>query len=217
MEYYTKSEFEALGRYHANMYADIVHDPESVTRSYDCLITALIRQWHSLENIGYHFIIGDDAYSSSLDMFHHVSMEHRLIILDTGFTSDNMPPDHPMLRLSPITTTREDGTTVRLTNNDVFRGVHDMLGHYLPRNQFGAIGEYNAWLAHMASLPSESWEALFCETRGQNAWTNFADDHQDIPMKSRPFPEQKAGRVDMDAVFTGIRWPPYSHCHTRSV
>jgi hypothetical protein len=193
------------------MYAEMSHDPRRAQASYTCLIDALTRQWEALATIGYHFILGDDVYTSSQSMFDDVTNEHRLIIFDTHLTDENMPEDHPMLGVSDITAPREDGTIARLTHNDVFRGVHDLLGHYLPRNQFGPLGEYRAWLAHMASLPEDSWMALFCETRGQNAWTNYADQHQELSLRCRPFPEQKAGWVDMDEVFADMQWPAYSH------
>jgi hypothetical protein len=210
MDYYTDSDFEALGKHHAQLYKDIQHHPTDVKDSYSSLIQALIQQWHALEHIGYSFSMGGDAYVSSLDMFNHVKSEHRLIILDTRRTSDNMPDDHPML--TPVPVTAQDVDThseCSLTANDVFRGVHDLLGHYLPRNQFGPTGEYNAWLSHMASLPEDSWPALFCETRGQNAWTNYADDHQNMPARDRPFPEQKAGSVLMSSVFDGMHTPSF--------
>lgn len=207
-----KNDFSILGRDHATIYENIIHDPSNprVQASYDSLINALIAQWHALQRLGYRFVIGGDAYSSSRDMFDRVHAEHRLIILDTTRTMTNMPDDHPML--TPVDETAElNGTDhqVGLTANDVFRGVHDYLGHYIPRNQFGPIGEYHAWLAHMSSLPRDSWMALFCETRGQNAWTNYALDHESLPIASRPFPLQKSGVVDMNEVLSPVHMPDY--------
>jgi hypothetical protein len=37
--------------------------------------------------------------------------------------------------------------------------------------------------------------ALWCETRGQSAWTNRHADHAALPLKERPFATQKAGKV----------------------
>lgn len=179
------------GMVHGNLYELIEHDPtqEMVKESYESLIISLVRQKEALEIIGYNYRLLNNEYASSKDMFKAVNNNHCIDVLATEYTFENMPSDHPMLKII-------DGIRV----NDIFRFVHDLIGHYIPRNSFSANGEKQAWIAHMVSLPPLSWMALFCETRGQNAWTNFMKNHQDLTLSERPFPTQKAGMVDMKEV-----------------
>lgn len=57
--------------------------------------------------------------------------------------------------------------------NDVFRWVHDVFGHSLRGNEFGAVGEENAWLAHSQMFSPLARKAMSTETRAQNSWVNF--------------------------------------------
>lgn len=186
------NKFHALGKLHSQYYDRIIHKPADlrVKNSYESLISALYSQFEAIENIGYHFELGENIYMSSVDMFNQIQTTHIITIYDTKYTQSNMPLDHPMLQR----------VIKNFTANDIFRGVHDYIGHYIPRNSFGPKGEYNAWLCHMASLPKASWVALFCETRGQNAWTNYADNHNLLPLKDRPFPQQKAGWINPELI-----------------
>jgi hypothetical protein len=94
--------------------------------------------------------------------------------------------------------------------NDVFRAVHDTIGHGVSGGSFGVAGERAAWIAHRETFPKEALPALWNETRGQAAWTNAGPhmrgvdvmgktyllgpkDPGFIPLKNRPFSEQKAG------------------------
>lgn len=79
--------------------------------------------------------------------------------------------------------------------NDIFRAVHDVYGHYWGgRNSFGPKGEELAWLAHRSTMVRGAHLALWCETRGQNTWTN-RDEHKHLPLTERPYATQKAGIV----------------------
>lgn len=75
--------------------------------------------------------------------------------------------------------------------NDRFRAVHDFLAHAGGGNQFGAVGEENAYRVHASTLSPEALPALAAETRGQNSWVNFGPNAH-LPVKERPFAEQKA-------------------------
>lgn len=57
--------------------------------------------------------------------------------------------------------------------NDTFRWVHDVFGHALRGNEFGAVGEENAWLAHSQMFSPLARKAMSTETRAQNSWVNF--------------------------------------------
>lgn len=74
--------------------------------------------------------------------------------------------------------------------NDIFRIVHDIMGHYAFRNNFSQQGEINAWLIHRSMMDKKGWAALWTETRGQNA-SFYYDKYKDIEIKKRPFPVQR--------------------------
>lgn len=57
--------------------------------------------------------------------------------------------------------------------NDVFRIVHDMMGHLKEGNGFRADGEENAWRSHASMYSDLARPAMTNETRGQNSWVNF--------------------------------------------
>lgn len=57
--------------------------------------------------------------------------------------------------------------------NDVFRIVHDMMGHLKEGNGFRAEGEENAWRSHASMYSDLARKAMTSETRGQNSWVNY--------------------------------------------
>lgn len=57
--------------------------------------------------------------------------------------------------------------------NDVFRIVHDMMGHLKEGNGFRGEGEENAWRSHSAMYSDLARPAMTNETRGQNSWVNY--------------------------------------------
>lgn len=78
--------------------------------------------------------------------------------------------------------------------NDTFRWVHDVFGHALNGNEFGAMGEENAWLAHSQMYTPEAQAAMSTETRAQNSWVNFGpngESNRANPGKT-VYPPQKA-------------------------
>jgi hypothetical protein len=88
--------------------------------------------------------------------------------------------------------------------NDVLRAVHDYFAHGMSEAQFGPKGEFTAWRNHMASTPDPMarW-ALTAETRMQNAWQNFSEGAQKVPLKDRPFALQKAALPPTEFLYTG--------------
>lgn len=77
-----------------------------------------------------------------------------------------------------------------LNFNDVFRAVHDYFGHALYGNEFGPLGEEQAWLVHTRMFSPTATLALATETRGQNCWMNFGPNAH-LPASKRPYAEQK--------------------------
>lgn len=83
---------------------------------------------------------------------------------------------------------------VPLEHNDVFRVVHDIYGHVLPRNTFSLRGELRAAYCHMLEYSRPAHEALFVENVAQICWF-YCGQHlrcdDPPPVSERPFPPQK--------------------------
>lgn len=146
-------------------------DPEAKA-AYDLLNEEVAAQAKAIQDAGYKFeFVETDPYANSAEMMKDVRENRRLKVFKTP--GDNF---HPYM-------TPEQ--------NDTFRAVHDWIAHAGPGNQFGPIGEENAYRMHAATLSPQAQRALASETRGQNSWVNFGP-HGHLPMKERPFAEQKA-------------------------
>ncbi|MEU2203597.1 hypothetical protein AB0P19_06865 [Microbacterium oleivorans] len=176
--------------WNAAIYDVMQHAPDHayVVASYAAFKRVMMQQWRELRQGGIQFIASlDDPYSNSQEMFEQVLKRHELrVYADNGA---GLPEDHPMKE--PV----DSGVQGFLVYNDVFRGVHDIMGHIVSGGSFGPNGEEKAWRAHRQTMPPLAHNALWCETRGQNAWTNFAHNHSELPLPERPFGEQKVGLV----------------------
>lgn len=170
-------------------YERMTHNPtaSTVVASYAALSDAIVAQYAALRAVGITLTFDDaDPEYKCADMLADLAQGGILVFADGGAT---LPADHPMR----ATVETVDGPMVL---NDVFRGVHDVVGHGAAElKSFGPKGEFSAYEQHRKSLPRSSWMALWCETRGQNTWTNAFADHAERPLRDRPFAEQKAGNV----------------------
>lgn len=184
----------------ADAYVAGVHDPTSpkVSASYARLTSALDAQLDALFAAGFSaepWTGEGQPYATSAAMLADASTGRLFFYLTEA--DSQMPGDHPMLQPS-----KHSG----LIANDVFRIVHDLLGHAAGGHGFGPEGECRAWAGHRATLPRQAHPALWAETRGQNCWTNAGahmrsgcgtrlltqTDPGWIPLRDRPFPVQKA-------------------------
>lgn len=183
---------------HAMLYREMIHQPTSpiVDFSYGVFIGQLVSQWRMCVDAGIEFCLSPDSPRSSKELFDTIDSSGVCPILPTS-TAGTLPKDHPMAQPTEISI---GGKT--LCANDVFRGVHDVFGHYIPDADFSPQGEFRAWVAHDSTLEYASWLALFCETRGQNADTNFLDGAYLIPRANRKFARQKCGVVPKDQVYS---------------
>ena len=193
------------GRLHADAYDTMAHTPTvpEVRESYESLATAIVGQWNGLRAAGFRFettvSAGEvlDPYENSDQMLADADDGILNVFADRGAS---LPADHPM-QASPVAFGADVETAAEgfVTLNDVFRAVHDVMGHWRASRRFGEtasfgpVGEYNAWRSHWETLPAKAYLALWCETRGQNAWTNFYADHAELPIKDRPYVDQRAG------------------------
>lgn len=179
--------WEACATESAEAYDAMAHTPDDprVADSYRALRIAIYQQWLDMRRSITVVMQDDDPYSNSAEMVADVTKRHILrVYADHGET---LPADHPMNFYDP---------TGLFHVNDIFRAVHDFWGHVLaPFVSFGPRGEWEAWRQHRRTLPEAAWLALWCETRGQNTWTNFYADHASLPLPERPYAAQKAGVV----------------------
>lgn len=172
----------------AHAYDLMEHAPDNplVADSYAALIAVILEQFDHLR-AQLVFTFGPTEYPNSQAMRDDVNRNAHLFTLKTA--PGDLPSDHPMAAYALT----YEGTPLMV--NDVFRAVHDVYGHVRTNSGFGPKGEFTAYLAHRATLPTMAHLALWCETRGQNLWTNFANAHATLPLSARPFAEQRAGIV----------------------
>lgn len=170
-------------------YNEMKHSPGEVQHSYGVLVRYLVAQYNDLRSIGYRFtFVSGEPYKTSKAMF--VDALHGVLTVRKSLGDDytDLPLLHPM-NAEVVTV---DGVMLA---NDVFRAVHDILGHFAIRATIAPEGECLAWLHHRSLLPRTAHQALWCETRGQNTWTNYYSDHSLLPLRERPYAEQKCGTV----------------------
>lgn len=161
----------------ADQYGVQPHEPDNpeVLKSYDAFRDAIIGQYKTLLKHGYKiepWMKEGQPYDNSNAMLRDLRENKHLYYFKTevgyGEKGGSTPDEHPMLRPSGIFFHGKEAPI-----NDIFRGVHDALGHGHRGWQFGPRGERNAFLSHKSTLPPESHGALATETLGQNSWTNF--------------------------------------------
>lgn len=187
---------------HAYAYQNMEHILFSTVRgSYESLAWELTEQFENLVRGGmvFEFVEGE-PHANSGEMHHDVLNNQHLSVRKTvGSTYNDLTTEnHPMGQLVEPYANVEGfhGIDLPIMLNDVFRAVHDVVGHTATRSGFGPDGENVAWLHHRQTLGRMTHLALWCETRGQNAWTNFYGDNNLLPLKDRPFAAQKCGIVD---------------------
>ena len=101
---------------------------------------------------------GEGNYSSSKQMANDVHNNHHLYVFQGG------DPHEHLHKVDPET---------GLSQNDMFRAVHDFYGHAMNGSQFGPHGEEKAWAEHSGMFSPLARAALSSETRGQNSMVNY--------------------------------------------
>lgn len=176
---YVKVDKERAGRI-AQAYDDEKNDPSDphVKASYEALAKEVLAQWEAVKTTGLNV---EWVQPGQKDPY---ALSPRLAAMDVsennhwwgfptdlGYGADVGVKDNgsnPMLR--------ETGEVIggrKVVVNDVFRIVHDMMGHFKEGNGFRADGEENAWRSHAAMFSDLARPAMTNETRGQNSWVNF--------------------------------------------
>jgi hypothetical protein len=198
----------------AKAYAAAVHAPKSpaVRRSYRALHRHIQAQYVDFVGAGYtfepwHSESSEQPYVDSAGMLKDLRENKHLFYFRTEVsdsTEGALPTGHPMART--VSVPDGQGTSRTMPLNDAFRAVHDAIAHG-DGLMFGPEGEKRAWWTHRTCLPKEARMALFCETRGQNTWTNAGPHMREgdgvlkrgqpgwLPQPIRPYAEQKAARI----------------------
>lgn len=108
---------------------------------------------------------GPGEYGSSTEMIQDALGRGQLNVFSGG------EPHEFLNRVDPAT---------GLSQNEMFRAVHDYMGHVVPGSRFGPSGEEIAYAAHAQQLSPLAQMALLSETRGQNSFVNYSPINADI-------------------------------------
>lgn len=165
------------------------YDHPEMQKSYKALSDALVGQYNDLRGQGFSYEPYDkegEPYANSDEMRADLAKGH-MYYRPTDINGD-LQENHPMRQ----TVNTVDGPMML---NDVFRNVHDQLGHGFGAS-FGPLGEQQAWMNHRETLPAAAHPALYTETRGQNVYTNYGNspeygEHSKLPVAQRPFGPQR--------------------------
>jgi len=204
---YYASVDEDRARRIAAAYEAMPHAPNDpvVKEAYENLISQLRDQYDALVQAGYKFWFFDEntdpyagnPWNAMRDLRATKSMG--VFATEAGFgTSDFNASGNPLLVETGLMWPygSPDGEMKRVFANDLFRAVHDALGHGIEGSGFRAAGEENAWQAHVRLFTGSAIAALTSETRGQNSWLNYGpygEKNQTAPVAETVFADQKTG------------------------
>lgn len=203
---------EDFARAIADEYDRMPHAPDdpAVKRSYEALGAETMDQYDFLVEDGYKFKFfdpeGPDPYEGQPGGFANpwnamrdLRDNQTMTVYPTneGFGTLTDTVSHPLLADTGLRWEIGDtGKTAPVTFNDLFRAVHDAMGHGIEGSGFRARGEENAWQAHARLFSDEALPALTSETRGQNSWLNYGphgEANQTAQVGDTVFADQKAG------------------------
>lgn len=163
---YKHAVFEAYG----NAMPEVVERAKA--QNYDQLTEAAYRslgdevaQQFDRLPVKFRYHEGAGEYPSSTDMARDVLANGNLNVFSGG------DPHEFLSQIDPAT---------GLSQNEMFRGVHDYLGHVVPGSMFGPQGEEAAYAAHSQMLSPLAQMALLSETRGQNSLVNYSPLNADL-------------------------------------
>jgi len=206
----------------ADAFDELKSDPKDLetNRAYRAMADETLDQFDEIQGAGYKveiFTGEGEPYKNSAEMIQDLQRNKHLYIFSTesGFGKEitqAMRDEHPLLEFSGV----NDVNGKPLLVNDVFRFVHDFFGHSERGNSFGPLGEENAWDVHARMFSPLARRAMTTETRGQNSWVNFGPQMRNpdgsfkqIPLKDRPFAEQKVGLLPEEfSKIEGEKAPP---------
>tara|TARA_X000001382_G_scaffold21505_1_gene13105 strand:+ start:8213 stop:17179 length:8967 start_codon:yes stop_codon:yes gene_type:complete len=194
----------------AQAYEEMEHNPSdpAVQAAYNDLVRQTIAQYEALLEAGYQFYfidinsdVGLEYVESLFNAMRELRADQRMGVFptDEGFgTLDADVDDNPLLATTKYQWPfgSPDGELRPVTANDLFRAVHDALGHGLEGAGFRARGEENAWQAHVRLYTGAAVGAMTSETRGQNSWLNYGpygETNRTAKTEDTVFADQKTG------------------------
>ena len=206
---------ESLAKRIADAYEAMQHNPNDpvVREAYEELNRQTMAQYKALESAGYKFYFFDPAndpyadqpggFGNPWNAMRDLRANKRMAVFPTesGFGSgvtDINVSDSPLLAKTGLEWPHgsPDGPMKAVTYNDLFRAVHDAMGHGLEGAGFRAQGEENAWQAHSRLFTGTAIGAMTSETRGQNSWLNygpFGETNRTAKVEDTKFADQKIG------------------------
>lgn len=179
-----------------------------VQEAYRDLVQQTRAQYDALTSAGYKFTFFDsttDPYNGNpYNAMRDLRNNKKMAVYGTydgygtldDFAADLNDPNRIMLQDSGLRWVDQAGKEQIVTNNDLFRAVHDAFGHGLEGAGFRARGEENAWQAHAKLFRGPALRALTTETRGQNSWLNygpFGAKNRTAKLEDTVFADQKMG------------------------
>lgn len=190
----------------ADMFDEMKHDPSNpqTKAAYDAMTKEIGDQFDKFQKAGFDMkkITGENPYKSSEDLFKDIQNKKiQYFPSEQGFGSSTAGIEgNPLLQKSGKFIKGEE-----LPHNDVFRIVHDLVGHGKNNNKFGALGEEIGYQAHKQTLSPLAQKALTTETRGQNSFVNYGPNgefNRANPSKTI-FADQKIGLLPDEAMQGG--------------
>ena len=192
----------------AQAYEDMQHAPNdpAVQEAYADLIRQTRAQYDALVEAGYVFTFFDgasDPYAGNpAAAMRDLRNNKRMAVYGTydGYGTEGITAgalaDNPMLADTGLQWADQAGVMRPVVANDLFRAVHDAMGHGLEGAGFRARGEENAWQAHVRLFTGPAVGAITSETRGQNSWLNYGpygETNRTATVENTVFAEQKTG------------------------
>jgi len=185
----------------ADAYHNLQHNPDhpAVKKSYDAFKQETMAQFQALQDSGWKFELEGleqvaERYPTAEKMIAEVNETRTLYTADDP---GDMPSDHPLMEDAP--------GMPGWTYNQVFRAVHDIMGHVRAGVGFDILGEENAWRSHAQMYTPLAKGALATETRGQSNWVGYGPEGPgnqqaiaDNDIGRVKFPPQKAGLMSAE-------------------
>jgi hypothetical protein len=190
---------------------------DDVAKAYRALIDETKAMWRALGDVVVEAWTGDGApYASAAEMLADVAGGRlRMRLSDDLFGPGADNPGHPLNAASGVKTV--DGRD--LSNNDLFRVVHDIYGYGQSGFRDSPRGAYNAYHEHARLVSPEARRALATETLAQSAWANYGQhlrrrdgtvpretDVDYLKPSLKEFAEQKAFLLPDDVVAADPGW-----------
>lgn len=162
---------------------------ELVQASYEAMARETKDQFDAMGGSGMRFTFhdGDLEYDKASDMVRDVVENRNLNVFRGG-------DEHEYLKnVDPDT---------GLTENEMFRAVHDLFGHSIGANSFQPKGEEIAFISHSQMYSPLARLAMASETRGQNSFVNYGTANAQLFRDVRKL-DDEAKRIRNTAKRTG--------------